>query len=232
MRILPIIYLAVLLFFSTGTIEVLAQKESREDYLSQVKGLSLIYRGKIEKHYSYKYKGTYFAYQEDYVPGDVYYNQKLYTDVLMNLNSHTDQILVRLTESHLPVLLDKSLVDWFVLDGRKFINMQDGDYGGLTGGYYEVLDGDETILFKKIVKEYREDLVASGQDAKIEKVFDPVINYYLYRDGVSEKVSGKSTFVKFFKEDKKEINHIFREATRGERNDKDRLYKKVLEAVR
>ena len=44
MRILPIIYLAVLLFFSTGTIEVLAQKESREDYLSQVKGLSLIYR--------------------------------------------------------------------------------------------------------------------------------------------------------------------------------------------
>lgn len=232
MRPIPFFSLAVLLFLCISTSAVFGQDEDKNQYMSEVQGQSLLYRGKIEKHYSFKYRGTYFAYQEDFVVGQVYYNRKLYTGVLLNLNAQNDQLLVRQSNTHLPVVLDKTLVDWFVLGDKRFAKIEEGGEIGLTGGYYEVfIDGKYQVL-KKITKEYREELVASGQDSRIDKVFGEVTDYYIRQNGEYVRITGKSTFVKIFKEYKKDINRVYRDATRAVRSDKDVLYRKVMEAVR
>ena len=46
------------------------------------------------------------------------------------------------------------------------------------------------------------------------------------------RVTGKGTFTKLFRENKKDINEVFRSAPRIVRNDKDMLYKRVMEVVR
>lgn len=232
MRIFKYIFLVVLPLLSLPFAEVKGQGPDLNSYMKSVEGNSLLYRGKIEKHYSFKYKGTYFAYQEEYVEGNVYYNRKLYCGVLLNLNSFTDELSVRLSESHLPVLLEKNLVDYFTMGERKFVNVTDGKQYGVDPGFYEVLADGEERLMKRIRKEYKENLVASGQDSKIEKVFDAVIDHYIVKGDKWVKVTGKGTFVKWCPERKKEINAIFRDAGRAERNEKDRLYKRMMEAMR
>ncbi|MBR5610799.1 MAG: hypothetical protein IKW65_04690 [Bacteroidales bacterium] len=232
MRILIYFYIIVLPLLCLPFVDMKGQESDLNSYMKSVEGNSLLYRGKIEKHYSFKYKGTYFAYQEEYVEGKVYYNQKLYTGVLLNLNSFTDELSVRLSEGHLPVLLEKNLVDYFSLGERNFVNVRDGKKFGVDSGFYEVLTEGEERLLKRIRKEYKENLVASGQDSKIEKVFDAMIDHYIVKGDKWVKVTGKGTFVKWCPERKKEINAIFRDAGRAERNEKDRLYKRMMEATR
>lgn len=232
MKIFKYIFLVVLPLLSLPFAEVKGQGPDLNSYMKSVEGNSLLYRGKIEKHYSFKYKGTYFAYQEEYVEGKVYYNQKLYTGVLLNLNSFTDELSVRLSEGHLPVLLEKNLVDYFSLGERNFVNVRDGKKFGVDSGFYEVLTEGEERLLKRIRKEYKENLVASGQDSKIEKVFDEVLDYYIVKGDKWVRITGKGTFVKWSPQNKKKINAIFRNAGRAERDDKDRLYKRMMEAIR
>lgn len=225
MRKFPYIYyLTILFLLCLPIVETVAQNKDLNTYLENVQGNSLLYRGRIEKHYSFKYKGTYFVYQEEYVAGDVYYNKKLYTGVLLNLNAETDELSVRLTSSHLPVSLDKSLVEHFTLGEKRFVNVR--------GGYYEILVEGDVPLMKKTTKEYRENLVSSGQDSKIEKVYDSVLEYYLVKGEEWIRVTGKGTFTKLFRENKKDINEVFRSAPRIVRDDKDMLYKRVMEVVR
>lgn len=224
MRVLLYIFLTALPLLCPCFGELKAQDVDRCTYMKRVEGQSLLYRGKIEKQYSFKYKGTYFAYQEEYVEGDVYYNKKLYTGVLLNLNSFTDELSVRLSESHLPLLLEKNLVQYFTLGDKPFVN--------IDSQYYEILVDGDMVLYKKIVKEYREDLVSSGQESKIEKVFDADISYFLVDGTQWTKVSGRGAFIKLYPQYKREIKKVFREATRAERSDKDKLYKRVMEVVR
>lgn len=231
MRPLPYIHILALSLVCLSLGELRGQVPDRTSYMKCVEGQSLLYRGKIEKQYSFKYKGTYFAYQEEYVEGEVWYNQKLYTGVLLNLNSYTDELSVRYSGSHLPVLLDKSLVKSFKLGQKPFIQMMDGEVDGIDPGYYEVLTDGDMKLMKRIVKEYREELVASGQDSRIERVFDAATNYYLVNGQEWVRITGTGTFVKMFPERRRELKAIFRGATRAQRGDKDNLYRRMMEVV-
>jgi hypothetical protein len=232
MRIAPNIYLVLILIASLVPVHAFAQEEDSQVYMSEVEGLSILFRGKIEKHYGYRYTGTYFAYQEDFVLGDIFYNKKLYKGVYINLNSHTDQLLVKQNKTSLPIRVEKFLVDWFMMDGRTFVRVKDGPEGSLEGGYYEVLVDDRYKLLKRIRKNYREDLNSSGQQSQIVRVFDQETAYYL-NDGYGWiEVKGKKTFAKQFPLYKKEINSIFNGATRQDREEKDGLYKKIMEVVK
>lgn len=208
-----------------------AQEDGYSDYMAKVERQSLLYRGKIEKRYNFKYTGTYFAFQDQYVSGSIMYNKKLYRDVLLNLNSFTDEVSVRLSESHLPIVLDKTLIEWFKLGDNHFVRVS-GDKV-LADGFYQVLVDDGDRLYKKIYQAYREELSGSGQQTYVERLFTPEITYYVSKEGEPfVKVSGKGTFVKLYKEDKKEINRYFREASKTEIRNKDLSYTKVMEVVR
>lgn len=228
-RILVSISSSVLLLFLSTAIS--AQSSDYHNYITKANDKALIYRGKIERHYTYSYKGTYFAFQEDFTPGVVFYNKKRYEDVLINLNSNRDVLLVKYDDTSLPVIMDKKLVEWFVLDDRDFVNVTDGAEIGLEDGYYEVLVEGENQILKKIYKEYREDISSTGH-ARIEIIFDSILEYFILTPDGYLPISGKKTFVKLFNEDKKEINRVFKGATRVERQDKDMLYRKVMEVVK
>lgn len=219
--------LVLLLALSFG--EVSGQQYPQKSYQESVDMQSLLFRGRVERRYAYKYQGTYFAYQDKYVKGEVYFNKRHYSDVLINLNSHRDRVSVTKSEGQLPVILDRRYVEWFKMGSRLFVNIENGKYQELNGGYYEVLfDDGEKRLLKKIYKEYKELL----ERDVVEREFLSKIDYYLVTGGKAEKVHGKKSFAKLFPQSKKDIKRVNREAPFAVKEDKDLLYKAYMEVVR
>lgn len=214
---------------ASSLVEVKGQIHKGEQYESVVGMNSLLYRGRIERRYAYRYSGTYFAYHDKYVKGEVYFNKRLYTEVLVNLNSHRDRVSVRHSENQMPVILDRNYLEWFKMGSRLFINVDEGEYDGLESGYYEVIYEDSSRrLLKKIVKEYKEVLERSV----VEIQFTPKIEYYVAENGTATAVKGKKGFIGLYPARKKEIKRIFRDAPVVVRDDKDRLFKLFMEGIR
>ncbi len=219
--------LVLLLVFSFG--EVCGQQYPLESYQKSVDMQSLLFRGRVERRYAYRYQGTYFAYQDKYVKGEVYFNKRRYSDILINLNSHRDRVSVTKSEGQLPVILDRRYVEWFKIGSRLFVNIGEDEYQGLDAGYYEVLSdvGDKRLL-KKIYKEYKEIL----ERDIVEREFLSKVDYYLEIDGRVEKVHGKKTFERVFPQSKKELKRVNKEVSFAVKEDKDLLYKAYMEVVK
>lgn len=209
--------------------DLIGQEYERGLYQQNVDVQSLLYRGRVERRYTYKHKGSYFAYHEKYILGEVYFNKRLYSNIYINLNSHRDRVSVKQTENHLPVILDKRYVEWFKMGGRLFINLGRGEYKGLDAGYYEVLyqDSDKRLL-KKIYKEYKELL----ERDVVEREFLNKTTYYVVIGDKVEKISGRKGIFALFPRSKRVLKSTYRGLPQVVRNDKDRLFKALMEVAK
>lgn len=224
------LYLTILTALLLGSLsfELKGQDAGVVRYQSEAKEHSLLYRGRVERKYVYRYQGTYFAYSDKYYEGEVFYNGRHYKNILVNLNAHTDEVSVRMSDKQLPVVLDKNHVEWFIIAGRRFVNYRDGAVPGLAGGYYEVLYyRDGKGLIKKIAKKYKENL---ERDVVMVE-FITKINYYVLANGMCKEVKGQSGFIKVFPESKKMFRSVYREASSTVRENKDRLFIMFMEVA-
>ena len=87
-RLLPGV---VLLFLLTG-VSVYAQ---RTEYQKDAQNLATLFRGRLPVLYPYRYNGTYYLDTREFQPGSVWYNGKVYEDVLLNLNANQMELEVR-----------------------------------------------------------------------------------------------------------------------------------------
>lgn len=172
---------------------------TKENYIKQVKERASIYSGPTALQYNFLHEGTYYAYDTEFRYGDIYYNKKLYRDVLLNLNSHRDDLIIKHEGSALGVVLNRGNVDWFTMGKRKFINLQEGEYESLKSGYYEVLhDGKDRVL-KRIEKRYKDNNANTGG---LTRQFDNVSKRYLIKDGNLHEISKVRSLVKLYPEHK------------------------------
>lgn len=181
------------------------QTEDFKSFKADAAELLNLYRGAAPIQYRFHYTGTYFAYQDEYVKGNIIYNGKLYSDVLLNLNCHSDDLQVKIEKSDLIVILNKDFVNSFSIGNHYYINigrratgnvylpgsnederMEGVERGfideSLPAGYYEVMYDGEMKLLKKTKKTYGERINQSaGTDPKsaIERSFSTTYSYYL-----------------------------------------------------
>lgn len=179
----------------------LSAQESSDynDYMEKAGNRALLYRGKAIKKYHFKYDGTYYAYQEEYLPGTLYYNKKWYSDIYLNLNSHTGELYIKPAIDAVAVGIADELVEKFSMGKMNFVRRD--------GIYYQVIYQGKNALYKQISKLYREEIDHSSQVgiSGFIKLFDEVWNYYFVKDDVLIPVSNKRDFYKLFPSQKKEI---------------------------
>lgn len=225
----PYIIILTSLLLGFYSIGLKGQDITLDQYQSDVKEGSLLFRGEVARKYVYRYQGTYFAYNDQYFEGEVFYNGRYYRKILINLNAHTDEVSARMSDRQLPVVLDKRYVDWFTIAGKRFVHYRKGDVPGLDAGYYEILyDRDGKILVKKTVKKYKENL---ERDVVMVE-FVPKIDYYVIVNGTCRGVNGKGGFMKVFPGSKKAIRKAYRDVPSVVRENKDRLFIKYMEVSR
>ncbi len=221
-------------------------------YNENAKEHSLLYRGKAPFAYRFIYTGTYFAYSEEFQKGDLRYNDKIYHDVLLNINSHLDELYLFNTYSRKYVVLNKEYVDYFTLDGRKFVNIRKPTgvkalpvtnnlpvTNDLSPGYYEVIFKNNSLgLYKKIKKIYSDKIGHSynpgqAEDGRyaVERIFEISHTYFFVRQGIVKTIRRFSDLLREFPEQKGEIRHFVRERGFDIRNGKDLTYSEVLKFV-
>ncbi len=173
---------------------------TKDNYIKQVKERSSIYSGPTALQYNFLHEGTYYAYDTEFRYGDIYYNKKLYRDVLLNLNSHRDDLIIKYEGSALGVVLNRDFVEWFTMDKRQFINLEEGEYELLDSGYYEVLHDGKARVLKRIEKKYQD-----NANIGLTRQFDNVSKRYFVRDGKVYEISKVKALIKFYPERKQAI---------------------------
>ena len=215
--------IAAVLAFMFQCITAMAQDYLEYDRFSENAGeMSMLYRGKQGMTYEFPYNGTYFWYGRDFLPGDVFYNGKLYRDAFVNVNAHLQELLVKEDEDYLPVLVDSGHVEWFTMGDRRFLPRDATGLPSLPDGFYEVLFDGQTKLYKRVDKILRKDAnnrngSGIGYDDpnyndKVQDYFANRVSYYFIKDGEIHSVRKWRGIVSCFPERKKELKRYAKDA--------------------
>lgn len=205
-----------------------------ELFMGEAKGLSNLYRGAATLNYKFKYTGTYFAYSDEFVYGDVFYNDKQYQHVLLNLNGHLDELYVFVEGNGIPVMLNKNFVRDFNIGSRQFRNFKFRDFNlTLEDGYYEILWSNGTDeLIKKATKQYEERVnLSSNFENKIERIFIPSHKYFLIKDKLAKQIKRTGQIRSFYGVRAGLVRKHIRENQLDARGDKDFAYTSIMEFI-
>ena len=149
--------------------------------------------------YNFPYNGTYLWFNTGFNPGTVCYDGRIYQDVPMNINAHKQEVLVKKTAVEPPVVLERSLLPWAMLDGYYYVNLRLAGVYGAPEGYFQILtDGRQTYYLQRIKlfaqdaadhngvdgigyddRSYREDVISYFHQKNL---------YYTYRNGKFKRV--------------------------------------------
>ncbi len=175
-----------------------------DHYSQEADVYSPIYNGKFPPQYHSRYLGTFYLDSEEFLPGTVVYNGKLYTDVELNLNAHLDELYIVIRKYHTQSVMLKDYVSEFTIGDKAFTKILFKDWPGAPReGYFQVLHNGERIkVFKWTHKSYNK---ANPSETQASYVFDSRFFYYVVKDGVFIPVKNKGSFLKALSSHKKEV---------------------------
>ena len=111
---------------------------------------SPLYRGREMVEYDFPFNGHYFWYDPEFRPGTVRYNGTTYESVSMNINAHTQDLLVRETRFSKIIVLDRDLLPWFQISGIRYVNLQYAGMDEAPEGFFQILtDGRRLYYFQR-----------------------------------------------------------------------------------
>jgi hypothetical protein len=100
--------------------------------------------------YDFPFNGHYFWSTPEFRSGTVCYNGVVYRDVKMNVNAHTQDLLVKRMDFSPPVVLERSLLPWFELDGVRYVNLRLAGIEDAPEGFFQILtDGRRDYFFQR-----------------------------------------------------------------------------------
>lgn len=210
-------------------------------YAEEAREMSMLFRGKEGINYPFAYNGTYFWYQRTFTPGDVFYNGKLYRDIYVNVNAHTQDLQVKQSPSLMPVVADRDYVDWFTMDSKMYVNLVKRGLPEASEGFYEVLYEGDAALYKRVDKIIRKDpnnkngaAIGYNDPNYNDKVYDYFAcrtQYYFLKDGIWTQVKGVSALVKSYPSHKKGLKRFIKSTGLDKKMDFDQLGALVLKQV-
>ncbi len=229
--------LVLLLLFTS--LKLSAQKsEEYKIFFENADGLSNLYRGPAPLAYRFLHTGTFFAYGVEFLQGEVIFNNKLYVDIKLNLNSHLDELYLYVKDSERYVVLNKEFVDFFTLGERRFINIKktlENEKTSPDPGYYEVLYSNSAVkLLKKTKKIYSERInnySSSSTNSKVERIFSPEYSYYIIKGKDVKYVKRMRDIISFFGVKRGIVKPFIREKNLDLRHNKDQSFTEIIKFI-
>ena len=226
-------------FLLFTTLKMSAQKsEEYKIFFENADGLSNLYRGPAPLAYRFLHTGTFFAYEVEFLRGDVIYNNKLYVDVKLNLNSHLDELYLYIKDSERYVVLNKNFVDFFTIGERKFVNIKRNSEDTKSSpepGYYEVLySGNAAKLLKKTKKIYSERInnySSAATNSKVERIFSPEYSYYIIKGKDVKYVKRLRDIISCFGIRRGDVKPLIKEKDLDLRHNKDISFTEIIKFI-
>lgn len=204
--------LLLLLSVSTG---LRAQSVDEAFFRQEASAASVLYRGHQAHAYNIRYNGSYWWAGSEFRTGDVRYNGKMYYNLQLNVDAARQELVVRNVVGHGGKVLAREFVEWFTLDGRRFLNLQALSGPQAPSGYWEVLHDGKTQFLRRITKTLVKDLggekrqmTGEGEpyDLRIHETFVRDVAYCLITEtGQLVPVRSKSQIRKLYPDLRKDI---------------------------
>jgi len=211
----PLPYMVVFYIFVTPF--VFSQQVSIKDYLDTAKDYAVIYSGEVEEGYNPYFHENFPYYQtQNYAPGDLIYDDILYTHQKMRLDLYKEQLIILLPEKQYGKIVSPDKVNRIKLHDKEFIFHNSTENKELKNGYYYVMHEGERMF---LVGKQTFQLTRSFQNSKFS--FKKQIAYYLLLDGKSHTVKNQRIFYKLFPQCKEQIKRLVKENNLNFSKDKE-----------
>jgi hypothetical protein len=178
------------------------------EYNKSIVSESHIYNGKEEVNYNFKMVGHPYIDSPEWKKGSIDYDGSIYTNVFLNFNLITQQIIVLHYDGFLKVQLVKEKIKTFSFANRYFVNQiskkkEDSDFDG----FYELLSDGKAKLLVRRVKKIDETYTSS----RIEREVSQKSEYFIFHSGKYNEVKSKKSVIKVFADRKAEIQKFLAE---------------------
>jgi len=174
------------------------------------KGNLDINNGKILLNYDIILKNNDRFYFNSYKLGSVIFDNQLYNNVLLNYDVNNDDLILKPNGENdkLPIVLNKSKVNSFTVDGKNYINL---DYTKISSnviisGFHEEVITDSKVNFYVKHEKYRKQII---NDNLVFDEFTLTSSYVISYKNQFYKITNKKNLTTIFPELKKNINEYY-----------------------
>jgi len=181
-----------------------SNQSARGAYISKADQFLDIFTGRIPEEYPNIYTGTYYLLSRQFIEGSLYYNEKYYDKLWLNINADRQLLYVLAPDKKRTVVLDPLLVSELWLGEEKFVYYASGAQPGLSVGFYSVLWDGKLRLLKYTRKRYIERI--NNQQMELIRNFEVSTQYYLLKDGRAHSISGRRDIIKALGSHKRELS--------------------------
>jgi hypothetical protein len=171
----------------------LAASAQVSGYIAAAGEEALVLNGKAEAVYATTISGHPYMDTEDFRTATLSYNGKMYPDVLLRLNTQTDELSIQHGDGRMAVVLEPSLVDFARTADYTWLRDTAGYYALLHDGKYPVIKRERKILEEEI------------EGMTVRRYFSDRVRYFVDVNGKQRQVKSRNSVVKLFPDRKKEL---------------------------
>ena len=188
-------------------------------YQQKAGNFALAYTGIIEKGYRVGYVNTPY-YPTDYTFGSLIYRGVPYTDVKLRNDCHTHRLIILSPDGKFNRVLSPDEVDRAVIGNTLFVYFDARQATPGEGYYAAIHEGKDFSIYKQI---YVSNINKETRDRVMLQKFSLKERLFLLKDGKWSPLSGKSSFIKHFKNHKEELNSYCKQQQLkfGKKNESD-----------
>ena len=171
-------------------------------YQQKAGNFALAFSGVIEKGYRVGYVNTPY-YPEEYTSGSFVYRGVAYTGVKLRTDCHTKRLVALSPDGKFNRVLSPDEVDRAVIGSTQFVYFSVRQATPGEGYYAALYEGKGFSIYKQI---YVSNINREPSGRVMLQKFSLKERLFLLKDGKWNSLSGKSSFIKHFKNHKDALN--------------------------
>lgn len=187
------------------------QNHSYDVFMAEAGENSVIYRGHRAMQYEFRYNGHQYWDSRRFEPGSVEYNGKTYSDILLNIDCCTQDLLAVFDNDLAAIVLDQDHVGDIRIGDRSFA-LSETISPILPTRYVEVIDAKGTTLYRCRKKDLKKSSDAPNPaklgyevdnfNFNVNQYFSLRESWYTERKGALKKI-GRSKARKMIADEKR-----------------------------
>lgn len=179
-----------------------AQQTAFDEFRKAAGGYAALYSGKVEENYNQnKFLNHPYWDTAEFRDGAVCYGGWLYSDVQLRYDTYQKCLIVATPERRTIMQADMRKVDYFIMDGMKFIPQGDR-FAAL------LFDSPQMRLMQYMVTKVD---VQVQKDNHFYGQFNKRVYFILHKDGSDHTITSRSGFMKLFPTHKKQLKAYCRQ---------------------
>jgi hypothetical protein len=182
-----------------------AIKNTKEIYTEAIKNQSTLYNGSEYIDYVPLRDEHPYYISQDWIVGDVFYDDMLHKNVPLLYNIQTDHVIIEQNLSGIMIQLIKEKVGYFIIKGHKFVNLLSRD---LPIGFYEQLNTGNAMVYVKHTKAFLEEF----NDLQIKHSFEQKARYFICKENQCLIVRNKGALLSVLTDQKRGLNQFIRKS--------------------